>query len=67
MSWIKVLFQTVWVLVLGGLGLIIGAAAGYTNGGPIGALFMGAMGYLLGASIAVAGRAGLMLLIELFT
>ena len=66
LSAVLMFLRTTWVIVVGLLGLIIGALVGYANEGWIGAIILGAVGYLIAATLAAMGRYGLEIVLGFF-
>jgi hypothetical protein len=51
------IIQIIWAVALVILGGVIGAAVGYSNGGWVGGVCLGAAGTFVGAAIGVIGAA----------
>ncbi len=66
LSAVLVFLRTTWVIAVGLFGLIIGASVGYANEGWIGAIILGAVGYLMAATLAAMGRYGVEMLLSFF-
>ena len=66
MKLVLTIIRTVWILGLGVFGMMLGASLGYSNGGWIGGIALGGVGFLLGAVIGGLGLEGLIFVARLF-